>query len=134
MKKFVAFVLAADGKTMNRIMDKEAGAGMRKRMSENAANAPLGSFTSSVDVMVGDAHLPAGDYKVFFTIDDSLAWSINFMGKDGKTHQVTLQLEDSQHESKRLMLCLYAEENGAGAYVAFGNKSGMLTFKPHDSK
>ena len=35
----------ADGKTMSRIMDKEKGAGARKRISESAPQAPLGTFT-----------------------------------------------------------------------------------------
>jgi hypothetical protein len=120
----------ADGKTMSRLMDKEKGANARKRISENAASSPLGSFSTSVDVKCGDLHLPAGEYQVFFTIDDDLAWSINFQGKD-KVHSHKLTLADSSHESKRLMLCLYAADKGAGVYVAFGNKSGELKFEPH---
>ena len=115
----------ADGKTMARIMDKEKGAGARKRISESAAQAPLGSFTTSVECKIGEQTLPAGDYKVFFTIDEELNWSINFQGKD-KTFAQKLTLADAGHESKRLMLCLYATDKGAGVYVAFGSKSGDL--------
>lgn len=115
----------ADGRTMARIMDKEKGAGMRKRITESAAQAPLGSFTTSVECKVGEQTLPAGDYKVFFTIDEDMNWSINFQGKD-KTFTHKLTLADSGHESKRLMLCLYASDKGAGVYVAFGSKSGDL--------
>ena len=115
----------ADGKTMSRIMDKEKGAGMRKRINESAAQSPLGSFTTSVDCKVGANTMPAGDYKVFFTVDDDLNWSINFQGKD-KTFTEKLTLADSGHESKRLMLCMYATDKGAGVYVAFGSKSGDL--------
>ncbi|MCU0863602.1 MAG: hypothetical protein MUC36_07430 [Planctomycetes bacterium] len=123
----------AEGKTMARIMDKEKGAGMRKRISENAASAPLGSMTSSVDVKCGDLHLPAGTYEVFFTIDEDLNWSINFKSGE-KVHTHKLALADSGHESKRLMLCLYAAEKGAGVYVAFGNKSGDLQLSPHKAE
>lgn len=115
----------ADGKTMARVMDKEKGAGMRKRVNETATQETLGSFSTSVDCKIGDNTLPAGDYKVFFTIDEDLNWSINFQGKD-KTFTQKLTLADSGHESKRLMLCLYASEKGAGVYVAFGSKSGDL--------
>ncbi|MEO6593601.1 MAG: hypothetical protein ABIP94_02485 [Planctomycetota bacterium] len=121
----------ASGRTMTAVMDKEKGASARKRINDSASKAPLGKFSSSVDVMCGDVHLAAGEYQVFFTITDDLAWQVNFQGKD-KTFTTKLALEDSGHESKRLMLCLYAgEEDGAGAYVAFGKQAGMLAFKPH---
>lgn len=124
----------ADGRTMGRIMDKEAGAGARQMVNKRASAEPLGTMKTSVDLMCGDLHLPAGDYKVFFTITDNLEWQINFMNGD-KTHTMKLQLADSEHESKRLMLCLYAgEEEGAGVYVAFGKHSGMLELKPHAAK
>lgn len=115
----------ADGKTMARVMDKEKGAGARKRVNDTAPQETLGNFTTSVECKVGEQTLPAGDYKVFFTIDEELNWSINFQGKD-KTFTQKLTLADSGHESKRLMLCLYATDKGAGVYVAFGSKSGDL--------
>jgi hypothetical protein len=124
----------AAGKTMARIMDKENGARMRARVNESAADAPLGSMTTSVDLMCGDLHLPAGDYKLFFTITDDLAWHINFQGAE-KTHTLKLPLGDSPQESKRLKLCLYAgDDDGAGIYVAFGKHHGSLALKPHMAK
>lgn len=119
----------AEGKTMARIMDKEKGAGVRKRINESAADSPLGTFKTSVDVSCGDAVLAAGEYSVYFTIDEDLNWSINFKSGD-KVHTHKLALADSGHESKMLMLCMYAAEKGAGVYVAFGNKSGDLQLAP----
>lgn len=124
----------ASGQTMARLMDKEGGARARTRTNENASKAPLGAFTTSVAVMVGDLHLPAGEYKVFFTITEDLAWQINFQSGD-KTHTTKLPVQESEHESKRLLLCLYAgDEEGAGVYVAFGKHGGMLNIKPHAAK
>ncbi len=121
----------ASGSTMEKIMNKETGADSRKGVNANATKEPLATFKTSVDVMCGDLHLAAGEYKVFYTIDEDLNWSINFMMGD-KTHTMKLELADSEHESKRLMMCLYAgEKAGAGVYVAFGSKSGMIEFKPH---
>lgn len=115
-------------------MDKENGAGMREHINGAAPKAPLGTFTTSIAVSCGDAMLDAGEYKVYFTISDACEWQINFQGKD-KTHTMKLDLANSDHESKRLMLCLYAgEEEGAGVYVAFGKQSGMLSLKPHSGK
>jgi hypothetical protein len=124
----------ASGRTMTRLLDKEKGAPVRERVNSGAGDAPLGSMTTSVDLMCGDLAIPAGEYQVYFTIGDDLAWSINFKGKD-KTLTTKLALADAEHESKRLMMCLYAgEEEGAGVYVAFGKQSGMLELKPHTDK
>ena len=124
----------ADGRTMGRIMDKENGGRMRSRINETASASPLGSLNTSVDLMCGDLHLPAGKYTIFFTITDDLEWQINFMNGD-KTHTMKLPLADSEHESKRLMMCLYAgEDEGAGVYVAFGKHSGTIDLKPHVAK
>lgn len=117
----------ADGKTMQRLADKENGGRTRERVNATAASAPLGSFTTNVDVMCGDLKLPAGDYQVYFTIGDDLQWSLNFKAGD-KVMTTKLNLSDSEHESKRLLMCLYAEENGAGVYLSFGKHSGMLSF------
>jgi hypothetical protein len=119
----------AEGRTMARLMDKENGAQARKRLNDNAANNAIGTFKTSVDVSCGDTMLAAGEYSVFFTIDEDLNWSINFKSGE-KVHSHKLTLADSGHESKMLLLCLYAAEKGAGVYVAFGSKSGDLQFAP----
>jgi hypothetical protein len=118
----------ASGKTMTAIMDKEKGERARSRVNSTAKDAPLGTFTTSVDVTCGDLKLAAGEYQVYYTINDKLEWQINFMGKE--THTMTLPLMDSGEESKRLMMCLYAGEKdgSAGVYVSFGKKMCMLTF------
>lgn len=120
-------IVWAEGKMMARLGDKENGAKARERFNAAGPNAPLGQFTSSVDVKCGDLALPAGEYAVYFTIADDLSWSINFKAGD-KVHSQKLKLDNSEHESKNLMMCLYAEEGGAGAYLAFGKLSGMLSF------
>ena len=48
---------------------------------------------TSVDVSCGDSVLAAGEYSVFFTIDEDMNWSINFQGKDKTfTEKLTLRL------------------------------------------
>jgi hypothetical protein len=123
----------AEGKTFAMLMDKENGAGARKNISDRAAKAPMGTFVNSVDVMCGDLHLAAGTYDVFFTIGDDLVWNINFRSGE-KVHSHKLTLADSGHESKRLMLCLYASDKGAGVYIAFGKMSGDLQIVPHKAE
>lgn len=121
----------ADGRMMKALADKEKGAGMRKHVNDSAPDSPLAMFKTSVDVTCGDLHLAAGEYKVYYTIDDDCAWHINFHGKDAdKPMSMKLELMGSEHENKRLLMCLYAEDKGAGVYIAFGDKTGMLTFAP----
>ena len=71
---------------------------------------------------------------MYFTISDSLDWQINFKAGE-QTLTTKLNLNESEQESKRLLLCLYAgDEQGAGVYVAFGTKMGFLEFKPAMAK
>jgi len=119
----------ADGKTLARAADKEKGAPVRKRINDTGPENPLATFKTSIDVTCGDLQLPAGEHKVYFTINEDLSWNINFKMGD-KVQTMKLKLEDSGHESKRMLLCLYAEEKGAGVYMAFGKQSGMLSFTP----
>lgn len=105
----------------------------REGHNKQAAEKPLAMFKTSVDVTCGELQLVAGEYKVFFTLDEKNAWVINFQLGD-KVQSMKLKLEDSGHESKRLLLCLYAEEKGAGVYVAFGKQTGMLSFAPAAKK
>lgn len=122
-----------EGKTVGTLLDKEGGKEMRQMMNERSANRPLATFSTSINVKCGDAVLAAGEYGVYFTVSDELVWTINF--KQGeKVVSSVVKLDDSQHESKRLLMCLYAEEAGAGVYLSFGKMSGMLSFQPHEGK
>ncbi|MCB9877967.1 MAG: hypothetical protein H6835_10225 [Planctomycetes bacterium] len=120
----------ADGNMMKMLADKENGAGARKMVNDSAPKSPLASFSSSVDVKCGELHIPAGDYKVFFTIDDDCHWHLNFQKGEDKALSMKLELAASEHESGRLLMCLYAEDKGAGVYLSFGSHTGMLTFAP----
>lgn len=117
----------ADGKTMARLMDKEKGAGMRQRVNGTAKTDPLAQFKTSTDLMVGETKIPAGDYKVGFTISDDLKWQLNFMSGD-KVITLPLELmENEGHEHKNLVMSIYAADNNtAGCYIGFGKHGGMV--------
>jgi hypothetical protein len=119
-----------EGKTVSMLLSKE-GADMRSGMNDRMANRPVATFTSSVDVKCGDLTLAAGEHKVYFTVGDDASISINFKSGDKvQTHKLKLETE-SGHESKQLLMCLYAGDNGgAGVYLAFGKMSGMIDFVP----
>ena len=120
----------ASGKTLETAMDKENGAGTRDYINGQATKKPLASFSTTVAVTCGDLKLEAGDYKVYYTISEACEWQINFAMGD-KVMTMKLPLMDNKEASKRLMMCLYAgDSEGAGVYVAFGEKMCMLDFKP----
>ena len=119
----------AQGKMMARLTDKDKGAQAREGFNKAGPNQPLASFKTSVDCKCGDAALPAGEYQVYFTINEDLTWNLNFKSGD-KVMTTKLKLENSDHESKRLLMCLYAEEKGAGVYLAFGKQAGKLAITP----
>ena len=103
---------------------------MRARVNTSAPSAPLATFKTTMDCKCGDLSLAAGDYEVYFTINDDCEWQINFHA-DGKDKPSTMKLElmDTPEPNKRLLMCLYAGDKGAGTYVAFGDKFGMLAFE-----
>jgi hypothetical protein len=124
----------ARGEMMSQVLDKANGANARKNLNTTGPKKPLASFSTSVDVTLGDIQIPAGDYQVYFTITEELVWQINFQGKD-KTLTTKLNVSnEGEHESKRLLLCLHAADEDVGVYVAFGKQSGMLTFKTGTGK
>jgi hypothetical protein len=115
------------GQAFNAAMDKGGGKA-RERINDLAKNQPIGSFNTSVDLMCGETKIPAGEYKLGFTITDNMEWQMTFMGKD--TINVKLPLVDSKEHSSNMLVCsLFAAERGSvGCYVAFGAKSCMITF------
>ena len=120
----------ASGKTMTALMDKDKGAAVRQRVNSTAKTDPLGTFSTSVAVEIGALKLPAGDYKVAFTINDNLDWEINFMGKETMTMKLPL-MDNKEMPHKRLLCSLFAgDEKGAGVYIAFGSKWCILNIAP----
>lgn len=117
-----------EGKTVAAMLAKD-GAETRKMVNERLASRPIATFSTTIDVTCGDVTLPAGEYQLYPTLGDDLVWSLNFKAGD-KVTTTKLKVADSEHDSKRLLMCLYAEETGAGVYLAFGKMSSMVSFTP----
>lgn len=116
------------GDIIKQAMDKAGGAEKRKEINDLAKSKPVGTFTNSVDLTCGELKIPAGEYKVGFTINDNCEWEINFMGKETLTMKLPL-MDNKEKPAAMLICCLYvADRNSAGCYVAFGDKAGFLTF------
>jgi hypothetical protein len=118
------------GKAFDEAMDKAGGADARKNINDLAKKQPIGDLSTSVDLTCGDLRIPAGDYKVAFTINDNAEWQINFIGKETLTMKLPL-MDNKEMPHKRLLMCLYAgDSDGAGVYVAFGTKFAILSLAP----
>jgi len=126
----------AEGKIMERCADKENGKQVRAYINRQAPSSPLANFKTTIDCKCGDLMLPAGEYEVYYTINEDCHWEINFHA-DGEDSAKTMKLPltNTPDTTKRLLMCLYAgNEGGAGAYIAFGTKSCMLDFHPAKKK
>ena len=77
----------ANGEAMKAITDKENGGRLRERVNRSAPSSPLGTFKSNMPLACGDLSLPAGDYEIYYTINDDCEWQINFH-KDGEAMMV----------------------------------------------
>lgn len=122
----------AQGQFMQRLTDKtEVGTKARARNNDMASKSPMGTFSSSTALKVGELNLPAGEYQVFFTINDDLTWNLNFAAKD-KVHTTKLALMDNPgRDHKQLVMSLYAaDQTTVGIYLGFGKQGGMIMAMP----
>jgi hypothetical protein len=118
------------GEMFTKAMDKADGADARKGINELSKKKPIGSFSTSVDVTIGTLKIPAGEYKIGFTITENLDWEINFMGKETLTMKLPL-MDNKEMPHKRLLCSLFAgDDKGAGVYIAFGEKWCILNVAP----
>jgi hypothetical protein len=125
-----AAVSYGEGKTVARVMDK-ANADLRKRINEMAPTAAIGKFSTSVDAKIGDVTLAAGDYDVFFTVNEDASVNINFKMGDKVTTSKLALMPQAGHEHKMLVMSLHAgDDGGAGVYLGYGKMSGMMTIVP----
>ena len=113
------------------LKDEKRRERMRTRINSTADTNPLGSFSFSKSVMIGETSVAAGDYKLAFKLNDAYEWELVLAGSDSST-SVPLTMTDNPEPSKRLVISLYAgdEDFTAGLYLAFGQKLTMLTITP----
>ena len=121
----------AGGRTMEAAMDKDKGARMRERINGGAEKSPLGSLKASSDFTIGGKTLAAGDYKLFFNIDDDLKWHLIASAGEKKV-DLLLPLEESPKQHARLIVAIIAgEKDGTGALaVAFGKQQCKVDLAP----
>jgi hypothetical protein len=119
----------ADGKTMEAIANKENGARTRQRINNSAKNSPLGSFSTPVAITLGGKAVPAGEYKLYFNVDDDLKWHLilGAASEDGDETELKwkLDLKDTPKHVQRLQIVMTAGDKSdtANLEITFGKMS-----------
>ena len=116
-----------------RVLENE---GMHERFNQLAERRPMGSVTTTCDVVTAGKSVPAGKYSMFFTVHSEAGWILNLKPEDGDAIRWRLVLQ----ENKKNLDCMHislspSSDNGACSLsVAFGNKSVTVPVKVADSE
>lgn len=128
----------AGGQMMRRLMDKEGGAGAREGFNRRAVGSPLGTVAASAGFTLGGKAVDAGEYDLYFTIDEDLKWHLVLASKttDGPPIDWALPLEDTDNHRSRLGIDLGAgdEDNTGVLRISFGTKHCAVAFAPGEGE
>lgn len=118
-----ASITWASGSTMDRIASDDSGR-FRQRINSSAEKNPLGSATVTKAVTLGGKVVKAGDYKLYFTLDEKNAWHM-VMASGSTKHDWKLPLEEGSKMKSRLTMSLSAakQDSAANLAVSFGKMS-----------
>jgi len=119
------------GNWASTLEDEKRREGMRTRINSTADQAPLGTFSTTKNIKLGETSVQAGEYDLAFKLNDEFEWELSLTSDDAKA-TVPLELADTEELSKRLVLSVYAgdEDFTGGLYLAFGQRFGMLSITP----
>lgn len=100
---------------------------MRSTINETAEQEPLGSFRSSVNLVIGHQHVLAGSYRMAFMLDDEYQWQLSLSNEEKRT-LLGLEFGSNPLHSGRLVIALLAGDENftARLLIAFGDKAGNL--------
>lgn len=93
----------------------------RRSINNDAQNAPIGELKTSVEMVLGDVTVAAGDYKLAFFLDEDFAWVMTVSNDEAK-HEWKLDLQETDTRINRLQISLQAgaQDNGCALRINFG--------------
>jgi len=99
-----------------------------ERFNKFAESRPVGSVTTSVDLMTAGKKVPAGTYDMFFTVNESAGWILNLKSEGGESVRWRMVLSDAPSAAKCLKIGLNpSDENGmCSLHIAFGKQHVMV--------
>jgi len=101
-----------------------------------AASKPIGSVKSSCDLMAAGKTIPAGEYSMYFTINERAGWILNLKPAEGDTIMWRMHLSDAAAKSACLKVSLEpSEKNGVCSIaIVFGDKSVTVPVSVSEKK
>ena len=99
--------------------------GMHERFNQLAERRPIGSVKTTCNVVTAGKAVPAGSYKMFFTVHPQAGWILNLKPEDGDAIRWRLALTetDKMCDCMNIRLEPAAEAGTCSLTVAFGNKA-----------
>ena len=115
-----------------RILENED---MHDRFNQLAERRPMGSVKTSCDVITAGKSVPAGDYKMFFTVSSQAGWILNLKPAEGDAIRWRLVLTESDKKQNCMHISLSpsAEDGTCSLSVAFGSKSVTVPVRVADN-
>lgn len=111
----------------------ENSARAREGLNKRAAQRPLGSLEVTKAMTIGGQKVAAGEYDLYFTIDDDVKWHLILSsgGDDAKKVDIKLDLKDTEKGSARLKIVVTAGDGNdeCDLAVAFGSQAGTIAGK-----
>lgn len=97
-----------------------------ERFNANAEKRPIGSVKTTVAVTAAGKEVPAGEYAMYFTVNEQAGWILNLKPKaGGDAIRWRMHLQDSGHKSECMLISLLpsAEDGKCSISVNFGEQA-----------
>lgn len=109
-----------------------------ERFNEFAAKRPIGMVETSCDLETAGKTVPAGKYKMYFTVHEQAGWILNLKPEEGEPVRWRMVMTDAPKKSKCLKMSLEpsAKDDACSLAIVFGDKQVVVpvTAKKADKK
>jgi len=105
-----------------------------ERFNSGAVRRPLGSITTNCGVTASGKEIPAGDYKMFFTVHEGAGWVLNLKNNADDAAEAIrwrMVMTDTKTANKRFKVAVNpgADTGTATISISFGTKSVSVPLK-----
>lgn len=108
---------------------------MHERFNAGAERRPIGTVSSTMACKVAGKEVPAGEYKMFFTLHEQAGWILNVKNDDNHV-MWRMAMTETDHNHTRLHISLTPGEsaNECHMMIAFGNQMVKVPVGPAAKK
>ena len=96
-----------------------------ERFNKFAEGKPIGNVKTTTDLSAAGRKIPAGSYKMFFTLHEQAGWLLNLKPAEGETIRWAMHLTDTKTSTKCLKVSLEpSDKNGTCSIsITFGGQN-----------